>query len=289
MAMIRAHSPSNHWAPPSAHWTDNNPSYASHSRATDLESAIETLSEAVIDMRANERVPYCCNLVAQHERSVRRAALDLLQGPLSNALTPDSAHSLLRLLHNPDWGIRSSALAGLALHAQPGLMGESHAAYIAQLLSSDEWALKAVAIEALALLDADALLPVAPRLISTLPTLDYSLQAGTCKALAILPRSSLVAQTAIIQSLRPALAKILALQTAPLTPSAQALISPLHSSPISVLSLSSSSNSKQKAQHESGASSTHSMSEAGSNVPTPLMTPAVSDVMGTSWPPRLVL
>ena len=167
-----------------------------------LDDALEHLSDSVFAMPPHQRTSFCIALLARPERSLRKAGVQLLAAHGPQALTVDSARTLLEQLRAAaTWGCRQSTLEALALHPPHTLA--PLAPSVATLLAHADWPDRAVGLQALQLLDADGLLPVAPSLLQTMPTLDYSLQTAVADCLLTLPPAALAPYVQLAFNLHP--------------------------------------------------------------------------------------
>ena len=148
----------------------------------------DALFERILSLQPSKRVPCCIALCGHHSRSARQVGLQALRsfGPAS--LSESSAQALLDQLRRDDcsWGARASALDALALHS-PRLIAPS-AHMVADLLDSAHWCHNAVGVQALELLDVEAVQAIAEAVLRALSSKDFVLQAVRAPGPCLAPR-----------------------------------------------------------------------------------------------------
>ena len=110
-------------------------------------------------------------------RQLRRSAVKLIQLLIASTgqqIMLRHIPSVISLLQSDDWGLRAVALETLKL--VPDLeISQSWLSPIIAMLQAEDWGLRAVALEALALLNCSALVTVAARLLDQLRKRDVEL------------------------------------------------------------------------------------------------------------------
>ena len=152
------------------------PSMQVPSTALHEEEVLEELKDKIYDLPTDVKVACCIDSIVHSERRVRRAAVSLLQSFPKNVLDESSASRIVGFLEDAhhEWGVRSSCLAILAAHPSHALA--VNGPRFAAMLCHAEWRFRAVGLEALNLLDDDAIRPLCATLITALPGLEWDLQ-----------------------------------------------------------------------------------------------------------------